>query len=90
MTDNFASKSVPRHVLKGVVGFGTIIAAFALIPVLGWFSLVLAPLGLLVLRGCPMCWTIGLLQTISAGRLRRECTDDGCQLKVADRGPANR
>lgn len=85
MSDDFASKTLPRHLLRGGVGFGAIIAAIALIPVVGWFSLALAPLGLLALRGCPMCWMIGLAQTISAGRLQRSCENGRCELKVADR-----
>jgi hypothetical protein len=85
MTNNssFASTSLPRHLIRGVVGFGALIAAVALIPVLGLGSLLLAPVGLLALRGCPTCWAIGLLETISMSRLRRSCVDGRCQLTVA-------
>ncbi|MBV9140139.1 MAG: hypothetical protein JO115_04355 [Pseudonocardiales bacterium] len=85
MTNNpsFASTSLPRHLVRGVVGFGALIAAVALIPVLGLGSLLLAPVGLLALRGCPTCWAIGLLETISMSRLRRSCVDGRCQLTVA-------
>ncbi|NUS72822.1 MAG: hypothetical protein HOQ05_05380 [Corynebacteriales bacterium] len=82
---DFASASVPRHLLRGLVGFGALIGSIALIPVMGWVSLVLAPAGLFALRGCPMCWTIGLLQTISRGRLQRSCQDGQCTLTVAGR-----
>ena len=75
-----------RHVARGAVGFGAITGAFALIPLVGPVSLLLAPLGLVALRGCPTCWTIGLIQTISAGRLERRCVDGHCELHVADRG----
>ncbi|WP_338700711.1 hypothetical protein V2W30_27645 [Streptomyces sp. Q6] len=43
-------------------------------------SLLLAPLGLFALRGCPMCWVIGLAETVSAGRLRRSCAEGSCEL----------
>ncbi|MET9514834.1 hypothetical protein [Streptomyces sp. NPDC002994] len=43
------------------------------------------PLGVLALRGCPMCWTIGLMQTISRGRLRRSCEDGQCELERGGR-----
>jgi hypothetical protein len=76
----FASASVPRHLVRGAIGFGALIAAFALIPVIGWISLLLLPVGLLALRGCPTCWAIGLVETISRGRLRRECEDGQCKL----------
>lgn len=81
----FASASVPRHLARGAVGFGALIAAFALLPAFGPATLLLAPAGLFALRGCPMCWTIGLAQTVSRGRLRRECTNGHCELKPGRR-----
>ncbi|MEU1545599.1 hypothetical protein [Nocardia sp. NPDC005745] len=86
MTDeqNFASASVPRHLVRGVVGFGALIGAIALLPAFGMFGLLLAPVGLLALRGCPTCWAIGLMQTISRGRLQRSCVDGRCRLTGAE------
>lgn len=78
---SFASRSVPRHVARGVIGFGLVIAAFALLPVFGLWSLFLAPVGMLALRGCPVCWVLGLIETVSRGRLQRECVDGSCQLR---------
>jgi len=75
---DFASASLPRHLLRGAVGFGAVAAAFGLLPVVGVVALLLVPVGLFALRGCPMCWAIGLLQTVSRGRLRRECADGRC------------
>ncbi|MGW4092979.1 hypothetical protein [Nocardia sp. NPDC004750] len=88
MTDerSFASASVPRHLARGVAGFGALIGAIALLPVFGAFSLLLAPVGLLALRGCPTCWAIGLVQTISRGRLQRSCADGRCRLTAAGNG----
>ncbi|MFJ8852580.1 hypothetical protein [Streptomyces sp. NPDC102437] len=85
----FASDSVPRHLARGAVGFGALVGSLALLPVVGPGSLVLAPVGLVALRGCPMCWAIGLVETVSAGRLRRSCVDGRCELTHAkSRGPA--
>lgn len=81
--ETFASTSVPRHLARGVLGFGALIAAFALLPVTGPLSLLLAPVGFVALRGCPTCWVIGLAQTLSRGRLRRECAEGRCTLAVA-------
>ncbi|MEU6314239.1 hypothetical protein [Streptomyces sp. NPDC047014] len=78
---SFASASVPRHLARGALGFGSLAAAVALFPAYGPVTLALAPIGLLALRGCPMCWTMGLIETISRGRLRRECTGGTCELK---------
>jgi hypothetical protein len=77
-----ASASPARHLGRGALGFGLLASAFALIPSLGLAALVAAPLGLLALRGCPTCWAIGLLETISAGRLERRCGEGGCELQA--------
>lgn len=77
---DFASASLPRHLVRGLIGFGGLTAALALLPVTGPVSLLLLPVGVLALRGCPMCWAIGLVQTISRGRLQRSCEDGRCTL----------
>ncbi len=77
---SFASKSLPAHLARGTIGLGSIAASIALAPVIGWASLLLLPVGLVALHGCPMCWAIGLAQTISLGRLKRQCGDGRCQL----------
>lgn len=92
---NFASASVPRHLLRGAIGVALIAGAVALVPVAGPLVLLVAPLGLVAFRGCPTCWAIGLAQTISRGRLERSCTDGACTLTrapatSAGRGPARR
>lgn len=78
---SFASRSLARHLGRGVVGFGGLIGSMALLPVVGPVSLLLIPVGLFALRGCPMCWAAGLAQTLSMGRLQRSCTDGRCELR---------
>ncbi|MFF9909191.1 hypothetical protein [Streptomyces sp. NPDC013457] len=77
---DFASTSVPRHLARGVIGFGLGIGSIALVPVVGPVSLLAAPLALIAFRGCPTCWMVGLAQTISRGRLERQCVDGVCTL----------
>ncbi|WP_329125196.1 hypothetical protein [Streptomyces sp. NBC_01353] len=81
---NFASKSVPRHLARGAIGFGLIIGSIALVPVVGPAALLAAPLALIAFRGCPTCWMVGLAQTISRGRLERRCVDGVCTLTKAN------
>ncbi|MEV5835977.1 hypothetical protein [Nocardia sp. NPDC052112] len=88
MRNDFASASLSRHLARGAIGFGAAIGSFALLPVVGAISLLLLPVGLVALRGCPTCWTIGLLQTLSRGRWRRSCTDGTCQLVTTKPGAA--
>jgi hypothetical protein len=75
-----ASTSVARHLARGAIGFGLIGSAVALTPSVGPAALLLAPPGLVALRGCPTCWTAGLIETISAGRLQRSCSESSCTL----------
>lgn len=78
-----ASRSVPRHLVRGVIGFGLIVGSVALVPVWGPATLLAAPLSLIAFRGCPTCWMVGLAQTVSRGRLERRCVDGVCTLTPA-------
>ncbi|MFG3189886.1 hypothetical protein [Streptomyces omiyaensis] len=78
-----SSRSVPRHLARGAVGFGLIAGAVALVPVTGPVVLLAAPLALIAFRGCPTCWAVGLVQTVSRGRLERRCADGVCTLAPA-------
>ena len=68
----FASKTFAEHLIRGLIG----IAAFALAIRVGSTesaaaiaaSLGFAGVGLLALRGCPICWTTGLFEMIGARR----------------------
>jgi len=80
MQTSYASKSLPAHLARGVLGFGLLLGSMALIPVVGPLSLLLFPAGMVVLRGCPTCWALGLVQAISRGRIRRTCEDGSCRI----------
>lgn len=78
----FASKTMTEHVARGVVGLGALSVAVRLQQTDAWLTLLLIPLALVALRGCPMCWTVGLLQTAFAklsGRTSAQvCVDGSC------------
>ena len=63
----FGSRSVTRHLLRG--GIAAALLAFAVLNELSWPPLTIAAVGLAVsfMRGCPMCWTVGLFETIARG-----------------------
>lgn len=67
----FASRSVAVHLARGVVGAAAL--AVAALGGLGHPIGVVVSLGvaLVALRGCPMCWTLGLVQTVVAAIRRR-------------------
>lgn len=62
----FASRSVPRHLVRGAIGLPLMVAAFALVGVVGPASMLLLLPAVVLLRGCPTCWALGLSQTRAA------------------------
>jgi hypothetical protein len=65
----FASASLTEHVLRGAFGIGAISLAINLgEPGGAWWTLpaalTLGLLSILAFRGCPICWTIGLAETL--------------------------
>ena len=64
----FGSKSLIGHLLRGLTGFVAVYWAFMhqSEPVL---AVLAAGVALVLFRGCPVCWTVGLMETI-AGKLR--------------------
>ena len=70
----FASRSLPEHLLRGAVGLPVLVAAFALTGSLGPLSLLLLVPAVALLRGCPTCWALGLVQT----RERTRCSTGRC------------
>lgn len=70
--------ALTRQLLRGALGFGAIGAGLALSVAVGPAALLLLPVGLLALRGCPACWLAGLLSIVGGRRGHLECTDGGC------------
>jgi len=64
----FGSKSLIGHLLRGLTGLGAVYWAFThqSEPVLSVLAIGAA---FVLFRGCPVCWTVGLMETI-AGKLR--------------------
>jgi hypothetical protein len=81
----FASRSLTEHLLRGAVGLISLAGAAALgvDHLLGAAGLVI--LALAALRGCPTCWTVGLVQTVLARGNRASrggrCVDGSCALR---------
>jgi hypothetical protein len=65
----FASRSVGRHLVRGVVGLSLLVAAFVLAATWSPLALLLALPAVVALRGCPTCWALGLVQTRAACRV---------------------
>jgi len=59
----FASTTLARHIARGAVGIGALYYAIEVAASHPWGSLALGLVALAALGGCPICWTIGLLET---------------------------
>ena len=60
----FCSSSVSVHLLRGAAALALIAAAFWLSDIgLVWSILAIAG-AVVLMRGCPMCWLMGLLETL--------------------------
>jgi hypothetical protein len=65
---SFASGGLPEHLARGALGIGAIVAAVWVTGAGAWWatpvSLALGVGSLIAFRGCPMCWTIGLVEAV--------------------------
>jgi hypothetical protein len=60
----FCSRSVSVHLLRGIGAVTLLVAAFAFGRDHVWLWPPLLIGAVVLLRGCPMCWLVGLLETI--------------------------
>ena len=61
----FGSKTIGIHILRGVLGFAAFSVSLATLSTTIWPSLFLLPAAFYLLKGCPMCWMAGLIETIT-------------------------
>lgn len=64
----FCSKSIGVHLLRGLGALVLVMLAFHLGSGQPWLLLPCVLGAVLLLRGCPMCWLIGLVQTVGDRR----------------------
>jgi len=64
----FGSATLSAHLMRGAAAAALIVWAILHQTTQPWLSLSAGVAALLALRGCPMCWTVGLIETLSQGR----------------------
>ncbi len=69
----FASTSVRVHLARGLVGAAALAIAIRFQPLV-WPALLGMPVAIWMFRGCPVCWTTGLVQTLAA-RIRQRAAN---------------
>ena len=60
----FASQTLTGHAIRGAVAFALLYLAIGQQDLHPAASLFAGLLALVAMRGCPVCWTIGLAETI--------------------------
>jgi hypothetical protein len=63
-TGLFATRTVAGHLIRGAAAFALLYFAIAQQHEHPAASLLAALLALVAMRGCPVCWTIGLAETL--------------------------
>jgi hypothetical protein len=67
----FASKTLSEHFVRGAVGFGGLATALSIMAPHPWLAILIMPIAIWMFRGCPICWTTGLIEMIAMRLLRR-------------------
>ncbi len=81
----FRSRTIWEHALRGLLGFGMLAIALLYSSKLGWWTLLPLMGALVMFRGCPTCWTVGLFETVFNKNIGGSCVDGSCAV-----GPAKK
>lgn len=61
----FGNKTISIHLLRGILGLAALYGSLSTMSSTIWPSLILLPAAVYFLKGCPICWTWGLTETIA-------------------------
>jgi hypothetical protein len=62
----FASNTVVAHIVRGLIAATLIVWALDLQSTEPVFAVAAGAAAVVAMRGCPLCWTLGLFETISS------------------------
>jgi hypothetical protein len=62
----FASRTIAAHITRGVIAAALIMWAWLHQSSDPAFAVAASAAAVAAMRGCPLCWTMGLLETIGA------------------------
>jgi uncharacterized membrane protein YedE/YeeE len=84
----FGSAFLGAHLMRGAAAAALLAWAIVHQTAHPWLSLGAGVAALVALRGCPMCWTVGLVETLSQGRrdstIRYDEAGDRDRVAIAD------
>lgn len=90
-TSLFASRTLLEHLGRGVAGLVLLGVALATSGAAPWLAGGALLGALLLLRGCPLCWTVGLVETAFTRRAARRvwtCSGQACVPGAPERSEA--
>jgi hypothetical protein len=61
----FGNRTIGRHLVRGALGITALYISLSTLRGTTWGSLIFLAAALYLLKGCPMCWTLGLIETIA-------------------------
>jgi hypothetical protein len=64
----FGSAFLGAHLMRGAAAAALLTCAIVQQTAHPWTSLGAGVAALVALRGCPICWSVGLVETLSQGR----------------------
>jgi len=62
----FASRTIAVHLLRGLIAAASIAWALGYQSSHAALALAAGVIAVIAMRGCPLCWTLGLVETIGA------------------------
>ena len=72
--------SMTVHLARGALGFAALWAGLRFASHAPGYSIALVIVGLLLLRGCPMCWAATLIERLTGNRAAAfSCADGSCE-----------
>ncbi|MDC6170677.1 hypothetical protein [Paucibacter sp. XJ19-41] len=60
----FCSRSITIHLLRGAAAALLLVLALWPGPLAGWLRAIALAGAVVLMRGCPMCWLLGLFETL--------------------------
>ena len=75
----FCSRSVGVHLLRGIAAFSLIVLTFYFGASQPLLAIPLLLGAFFLLRGCPMCWMVGLFETIRNQRQAKHKKQEAAQ-----------
>lgn len=68
----FCSTSVTQHLLRGLSALALLLIAFAAPDLAAIWQALAVIAALVLMRGCPTCWLVGLVETVYEKRKKND------------------